>query len=452
MKYSQRILCGQFLKGALLTFLLLPCAAVAQEQVEDPQNQAEEPKNQFTIDAELLTRGEIRSGGLANEEDDPDNNIAKFIVERTRLGLDYERDFLKAHITAQHSSVWGQAGKGSFNLYEAWAQVSARNGLFAKLGRQVLSYDDERIIGSDDWTVAALSHDVLKLGYEGHGHKVHAIFAYNQNGESVDGGTLYLNGDKPYKTMQTLWYHYDFPRFPLGASLLFMNLCIQGGNDEDVTAQYYQQLLGGYLSYKDDRWSAEASYYRQMGKAEQGIKLSTWMTSVCGTYSPCEKWRIEAGYDVLSGDKNFPVPGEGQIGLVQHKEINGFTPAYGSHHKFYGAMDFFYVSTYLNGFTPGLQNLYAGVRFSPIKKLKFDATYHYYATETKLNHHDKTLGHEIEFQFSYDIMKELKVSFGYSFMKGSETMEALKRVDEDHVLHWAWLNVVVKPRFLSVRW
>lgn len=436
------------LKSALMAFILLPCTAVAQDQSEEVQ----EKKNVFSIDAELLTRGEIRSGGLANEGVDEDENIAKFILERTRLGLDYERDILKAHITAQHSAVWGQAGKGSLNIYEAWAQLKAHNGLFAKLGRQVLSYDDERIIGSNDWAVTALSHDVLKLGYEGHGHKVHAIFAYNQNSESVNGTTLYLNGDKPYKTMQTLWYHYDFQKIPLGASLLFMNMAIQGGNESDLKAQYNQQLLGGYAKYDDGQFGVEASYYRQMGKAEQGIKLKTWMASARGTFSPNEKWRLVGGYDVLSGDPQFPVPGQGQIGLVQHKEINGFTPAYGSHHKFYGAMDFFYVTTYHNGFTPGLQNMYAGVEFSPVKPLKLGTTYHYYSTETKLNNLGKKLGHEIEFTASYDVLKEVKVSLGYTFMAGSKTMEALKRVDHERNLHWAWLNVLIRPRFLSVRW
>ena len=438
----------RLLKSALMAFILLPCTAVAQDQSEEVQ----EKKNVFSIDAELLTRGEIRSGGLANEGVDEDENIAKFILERTRLGLDYERDILKAHITAQHSAVWGQAGKGSLNIYEAWAQLKAHNGLFAKLGRQVLSYDDERIIGSNDWAVTALSHDVLKLGYEGHGHKVHAIFAYNQNSESVNGTTLYLNGDKPYKTMQTLWYHYDFQKIPLGASLLFMNMAVQGGKESDLKAQFNQQLLGGYAKYDDGRFGVEASYYRQMGKAEQGIKLKTWMASARGTFSPNEKWRLVGGYDVLSGDPQFPVPGQGQIGLVQHKEINGFTPAYGSHHKFYGAMDFFYVTTYHNGFTPGLQNMYAGVEFSPVKPLKLGTTYHYYSTETKLNNLGKKLGHEIEFTASYDVLKEVKVSLGYTFMAGSKTMEALKRVDHERNLHWAWLNVLIRPRFLSVRW
>ena len=190
---------------------LLPATAMAQDDNTD-----NEKLNQFTIDAELLTRGELRYGGLPESDDDTDNK-AKFILERTRISLDYERTFLKAHITGQHSAVWGQAGKGSFNLHEAWVQLTSRKGFFTKIGRQVLSYDDERIIGSNDWAVAAMTHDLLKVGYENNSHKLHLMFAYNQNSESVNGGTVYRDGDKPYKTMTNLWYHYQHPHVPFGA-------------------------------------------------------------------------------------------------------------------------------------------------------------------------------------------------------------------------------------------
>ena len=44
----------------------------------------------------------------------------------------------------------------------------------------------------------------------------------------------------------------------------------------------------------------------------------------------------------LSIDADFATPYQGQIGMIQHKTIKGFSSLYGSHHKFYGAMDFFY--------------------------------------------------------------------------------------------------------------
>ena len=429
------------------TLALAPVATLSQETTTDENDKI----NKFTIDAELMTRSELRYGGLPTDAEDTDNK-AYFILERTRLALDYERTFLKAHITAQHNAIWGQAGKGSFNIYEAWAQFTARNGMFAKIGRQVLSYDDERIIGSNDWAMTALSHDMIKLGWDSPTHKIHLMLAYNQNSESVNGGTDYRYGDKPYKTMQNLWYHYQHPRVPFGASLLFMNQGLQSEREENLKKTYYQQLIGTYLSYKPRNWSAEGSFYYQLGKNENGIDIRAWMASAKGTYSPSMQWKLTAGYDYMSGDPFFAVPTGGGIGLIQHKTIKGFSPLYGSHHKFYGAMDFFYVSTYYDGFTPGLQNYYAGVTFKPISKLKFDATYHYFAIATNTNNLKKELGHEVEFTAAYTPIKEVTVSLGYSYMRGSKTMEALKRVDSERQLHWAWLSLNVKPRFLQIKW
>ncbi|MBR5030826.1 MAG: hypothetical protein IKX63_06990 [Muribaculaceae bacterium] len=425
----------------------MPLVATAQ----DAQDKSNEKLNNFTIDAELLTRGEIRDGGLPDNEEDNDNK-AYFIVERARLGLDYERTFLKAHITAQHAAVWGQAGGGSFSLYEAWAQLTARNGLFAKIGRQVLSYDDERIIGSDDWTEVALSHDLLKVGYENDVHKIHAMFAYNQNGESVNGGTVYRDGDKPYKTMQTVWYHYDHPRVPFGASLLFMNLGLQSSDTLRLDKTFQQQLVGTYMSYRPANWSLEGSFYYQMGTSDYGIGISAWMASVKGTFTPSKQWALNGGYDHLSGDPHIVVSPKDYFGLIHHTKIKGFSPVYGTHHKFYGAMDFFYVTTFVDGFSPGLQNYFIGATYFPVKPLQIDATYHYLATSTKLEDMSKSLGHELEFSMTYKPVKEVEIALGYTYMHGDDTMVRLKRVESSRNLHWLWLNVVIRPKFLQIKW
>lgn len=411
----------------------------------------EEKENQLSIDAQIMARGELRSGGLPTDAEDNVVGKAGFVLSRTRLVVDYQRPGIELKVSAQHSGVWGQSGKGSFNLYEAWAKLASRQGLFAQVGRQELSYDDQRIIGSNDWAVAALSHDVLKLGYEGHGHKAHAILAYNQNAENTNGGSFYQNGAYPYKTMHTLWYHYDVPKFPLGASLLFMNIGMQQEETSD-NETCYQQVLGGFVKFMPKPWTVEASYYRQMGHNEYDQKIKAWMASANVKYEPSPTYGFVGGFDYLSGDKYFAVPKPGSMGLTRHDVISGFNPVYGSHHKFYGAMDFFYVSTYVNGFSPGLQNAFIGGYYSPLKGLRLDASYHYLATSTKLNGIDMTLGHEIELSASYQLMDDCKVSVGYSFMTGTETMERLKRAADERNLRWAWLTLSLSPRIFTTRW
>lgn len=421
---------------------------------------AQDGENQLDVTLNMLGHGEARIGGFdMTESNNDDLNRAYFLMQRSRLTLDYKRPNLETKVTAQHSGIWGQKGQGGFNLYEAWVKFSADNGLFAQLGRQALSYDDERIIGPNDWAMAALSHDVFRAGFEGHGHKAHAIFAFNQNAENTQGGTFYKDGAQPYKTMMTAWYHYDVPRVPLGASLLFMNIGMQGG-EKDGEGDYapenrYQQLLGGYVSYSPGNLKAEASYYRQMGRNEDNVKIKAWMASFKATcqfsihHSPSS---VFGGYDYLSGDEYFAVPPKGGIGLVKHDAIRGFNPLYGSHHKFYGMMDFFYVKTYLNGFTPGLQNLYGGISYSPLKDLRLKASYHYMAMATTLRDIDKTLGHDIDLEASYQVMKDVRLSAGFSYMVGTESMEKLKRADDDNNLHWGWFSLIVSPRLFNTKW
>ena len=69
-----------------------------------------------------------------------------------------------------------------------------------------------------------------------------------------------------------------------------------------------------------------------------------------------------------------------------------------------------------------------------------------------LNDLDMTLGHEIELSASYDISKDAKLSAGFSFMTGTETMERLKRASDDTNLRWTWLTLTVSPRIFQTRW
>jgi hypothetical protein len=64
----------------------------------------------------------------------------------------------------------------------------------------------------------------------------------------------------------------------------------------------------------------------------------------------------------------------------------------------------------------------------------------------------KTLGHSVELASSYAFNKAVSVSAGYTFMKGSETMELLNKVSEKRQLHWAWLMLTVSPRLFATTW
>ena len=416
---------------------------------------AQEDDNEFTLDAQLVTRGELRAGGFKGDSLDA-GRMSHFVLGKYRITADYKRSWLEVKLSPQFSGIWGQ-GTAGLNLYEGWARLQTKQSLFVQLGRQELDYDNGRIIGNDDWTMTAPTHDVLKLGYDGERHKVHLMAAYNQDADNMDNGNTYYSGGlQPYKSMQALWYHYDTSKKMFGVSLLGMNIGMQSVKEKEPDVTYYQQLVGTYLAFRRKYWSLEGEFYYQMGRQEHGLPIDAFMGSVKTTVTPSEQYSLFAGYDYLSGDKFFAVPAEGNLGMVQHDVVRGFNAIFGSHHQFYGAMDFFYLDNFYKGFTPGLQNLYIGGDISPVDNLSLNAAYHYYAIATELNYLDsKTLGHEIDFFASYAFSKAVSVSAGYAYMHGSETMtilQEIQEVTEQRRLHWGWVMLSVKPTLFSTTW
>ena len=405
-------------------------------------------KSRLNIDLHMMAQGEVRNGGVVDASNPTAEDRSNFVVGRTRLIIDYQKDSLEMKMNAQHLGIWGIKGNGSFNLREAWAKYTTPQGFFAQIGRQILSYDDERILGPDDWAMTTYTHDLLRLGYEGHGHKAHVLLAYNQNTD--EGGTYYVDGAHIYKTMQGLWYHYDVPKTNFGASLLFLNLGVQGTNDENKPKTYNQQLLGTHLTWQPSWGSFSGCYYRQMGRSEKNVILAGWMAAGKGSVNVSSVLKLTTGFDYLSGDKYFAVPQPGQLGVVKHDKERGFTSLYGSHHKFYGAMEFFYVRTYVNGFSPGLQNAYVGADVTIAGKLTISPYYHYMAMATKLKGINMTLGHMIDIGIDYQFNKDIDISAGYSFMAGTETMERLKRASGESRLRWFWVCINITPRLLSL--
>ena len=442
-------------KSLCIVSLLLPSLMVCAQSDSAKVDKV----NNLRFGLEFMTHGEIMRGGLPAEDNAYVEDKSNFLLGRTRITAGYSRPGIEASVVLQNTAVWGTGGEQTLGLYEGWAKVTAKMGLFAQVGRVALSYDDERIIGTNDFAMAALSHDVLRVGYEGHGHQAHAIVAYNQNAENVYYNTYYRDGEQPYKSMETVWYHYDVPKFPLGVSLLFMNCGLQAGKPEtsyNPPRTVNQQMYGTYLNFHPKYLTFEGSYYRQAGKTVNPVvmgatKIDAWMASAKATVNPSDYYGFTIGYDYLSGDDYVPVIYGGHAGMPLHAVNKGFSPLYGSRTKFYGIMDYFYQRAYINGFTPGLQNAFFGVSGKPVSQLDLNATYHYMAVATHLDGLNNTLGHCIDVMASYDFSKYISLTAGYSLMIGTETMDRLKQGNGTGNAHWGWFSLVISPTLFTTK-
>ncbi|WP_101689264.1 alginate export family protein [Dysgonomonas massiliensis] len=425
----------KLIKNILMGLALIPFVLSAQE----------EQQGEFSISAQIRARGEYRNGALFPRYEG--ENSASFINNRTRLTLGYTRSNLELRLSGQHVGLWGESIQskkdGDFVLNEAWAKLNFGDGFFAQLGRQALSYDDERILGGLDWHVAGRYHDLLKLGYSKNLNTIHVALAFNQNSDNPQKrGNYFAPTGQPYKNMQMAWYHYGSTQKPFGISLLAMNLGWELGDIENAK-NGFMQTFGTYLTYKKDMWDLNGSAYYQSGKSRTGKSVSAYMASVFAKANFTSQWAVGFGSDYLSGsDQNSD----------KHK---AFDPLYGTHHKFYGTMDYFYASTFSNGLNPGLWDNQVGIYYKPSPKVDMSLNYHYFmsAKSVTVEEHkfSKGLGSEVDFQINWSIMPDVKLMAGYSFMLGTKSMDVVKGGNHKSWQDWGWISINITPNLFKTK-
>lgn len=376
---------------------------------------------------------------------------AAFVSQRNRIGINYTKGpKLSAGINVQILNVWGnepqiQQTANNFSLFEAWAQIYLGPSIQLKAGRQVFSYDDERILGALDWNNAGRKHDAVLLRYEKGRLKTDIAAAYNQNTENVTGSFFNDSLSQPYKAMQFAWLKYTISD-SLSFSALFMNLSKQRNTDSMLS---YLQTIGANAFYKKNKISATASFYYQTGRADfknaASQKTSAWMAALYGNYITSKKVTVGMGSDYLSG---MPM---GSNSL----KITVFNPLFGTHHKFYGYMDYFYVSSKHKNV--GLWDSYLNFNFNPTKQFAWQIALHHFESTGKIIDYNQvkvknTLGNEVDLTFSYNIMNDVKLTGGYSQMFTNPSMKYVKDISANQnmkqVQNWVWISFNITPKII----
>ena len=156
--------------------------------------------------------------------------------------------------------------------------------------------------------------------------------------------------------------------------------------------------------------------YYQTGKDIADDNIAAYMWAVKGAYTVNQNVSLSAGVDYLSGQDDSD-------------KVTAFNPLYGTHHKFYGAMDYFYASPYPDY---GLFDKHVSLIVKPIDKLTLDLTYHHFSSHQSIyvdGSNKKGMGSEIDFAFTYKVRPYVTLQGGYSTMFGTEAFSVAKGGD-----------------------
>ena len=418
-----------------MAMALVPLAGMAQEQGDAPV--VEEKEHFFTLSGQLRPRFEYRNGAYQalQEGEEP----AILVNNRLRLNMDYRfRQDLQLYVSLQQVNIWGQAPQvqvidrtGGLSVFEAYAALPLGGGFDLKLGRQQIVLDEDRIFGSLDWHPAGRAHDAVNINWRPvENLYLCSFFAFNQNYLDGKAATDKINGNvnnpkgqyftpgQPYQHMEALHAHYAFtPEQQL--SFLFANL----GLRNDDKADYNMQTFGVHYRGRSESLCYGAEAY--LLAAMVGYKF---LPSLSATM----------GIDYLSGNNTTDSPDKDKV----------FTPFSGTNHKFYGFMDYYYVS-----YTPkvGLLNPYISATVKTSEKGNLSATGHYFRSAGKIDGKTRHLGVEADLVYTHKLQPFASLQVGYSVHKVSGSYNTLRGFSATRPWQdWFWCSININPTMLKL--
>lgn len=397
------------------------------------------------------------------------------------------------------------------NKKDSTFKHSAVDYFAIKIGRQELLYDDSRLLGNLDWAQQGRRHDAVIFKLLNKGWQADLGVAFNQNTDAFNyNGTFYTPANvlpyvkdskgnlvitptafiplsnglglssktgspalqvmpstnglyQDYKAMEFLYVAKTFNKTKVTGLVVadhfarYINDSVKNiaGTDTGYVygRRFNQQgvnsrITTGFLlnSFLDKRkqYFLTAGFYYQAGKDRDAQKLSAYTSTVSLTYSN-NKFSYTAGWDYLSGNDAF------SASTTNHR----FDPLYGTPHKFWGLMDYFYVGT--GSPTGGLSNPFAKVKYAgAAKRFTAQIDYHYFSLANNQKNSagsaiDKYLGSEVDFVTTYALNKVTTIEYGVGLMGASKSMEYAKGITPGTSKLtgvWSYLMISIKPSFL----
>lgn len=401
------------------------------------------PANSLTIGVDMRVRSELRHGYRVLPT--ADTTAAFFANQRTRINFDYRSKPLDVYLSLQDTRIWGQQDPRTPTLplyfFEAYAEPHFSSKFSARIGRQRIIYDNQRLFAENDWRLTAASHDAFRFIYN---NKINLttelVLAYNQSTENN-----FTSNYKPvdiagrsFPNYKNLIVHYINWKISDKATLTTINAEDGYQNPKSYGVTYARYTSGGRLEYSTYDWYFTASGYYQYGKDSSGRKLNAYYFQPEIKYSGIKGLSVRLGMEYFSGhDGTKPVT-----------EDNNFVPLYGVAHRFNGNIDFFTAfPTDLNN--AGLVNPYLFFQYQK-DKWTFRFENHLFYSQNNFVYKgaviDKYLGFETDLRVNFKANSVTDIEVGFAAADPTKSMAIIKKAGNDALIpYWGYMSVKFTP-------
>ena len=418
-----------------------------------------------TFDLQERFRWEIRDNNFDFNSDVNALTDDNWFLQRFRIGLMIKpTSWLKIYAQGQDSreinsdrpdfpGQLGAEGDDTFDLRQGYIEIgnSKEFPLTLKLGRQILSYGDERLIGAFDWNNIGRTFDAAKLRWEEKLWSLDAFAAtvvvpkrgeYNQsdfvNGtenerDQVFSGLYFSTTALPFQTTELYalyLYENQNPKYLPNAlsDTGFVTFGLRVKSKPGYFAPDPAPVPVDGKAVADGKsepaplppkrpvgFDYDAEFAYQTGEV-RGLDLTAWAVHGGIGYTFDVAWlpRIGVAYNYGTGDGD---PADGDIETFQN--------LFPTNHKFYGQMDVF---SWQN-----MQDLEVSVKAQPLKSVTLKAEYHAFwlastdavwyrangvtavrPLNAAARNASNYAGSEVDFTVQWNVTKNVALEAGYS--------------------------------------
>jgi hypothetical protein len=394
----------------------------------------------LVLDFQERLRYEVRSDNFDFNNKVDSITDDDWLLEHTRLGVKFQPvDWLTFYAQGQdvrefgsdRPNVIGQfgaEGDDTFDLRQGYVEIGkAKDGLSVKIGRQILSFGDERLVGPLEWANQSRSFDAVKVHYQAAKWSLDAFTSsvvrfqdkrFNESDFIDESDTrkqifsgIYLSStllDFQVTDLYAFELHErnagktDF--VTLGTRVKGDPKKFNGWDYESEMAVQFGDLKGKDLNAFAGHWGAGYNWMK-----------SSW------------KPRLAVEYNYATGDSSAA---DGKIGTFQN--------LFPTNHPFYGYADFF---SWQNVHNPELT-----FTFQPTSKFSVKIDYHlFWAANTHdawyrangvtqvrpINAKaDSFEGSELDLTLKYKVNKNLTLQTGYSHFFAGDYLKATGANDD----------------------
>lgn len=408
----------------LLAFTSLSLAGEAVPDVLPPVS------SDFTFTFQARVRGEWRQNVYDFSDARDSVTDDTWLLHRVRLGMEWQpAAWLRLVVQGQDVREsfsdradiplqQGAEGDDAFDLRLASVEFGDSSGLSFKVGRQVLSYGDERLVGPLEWLNFSRTFDAVKLRYQDQGWWVDAF-----------SSSVVRPHESHFNTSD--WTDLQNPRRQVFSGLYFSSAFLPFQTSDLYAFHLHEEAASGGTDFitlgtrmKGDPlklagWDYTAELAAQAGRV-RGLDLRAYALHLEAGYNWLKQlWkpRLALEYSHGSGDGD---PADGRVGTFQN--------LFPTNHPPYGFMD---TMSWQN-----MHNLVLRMAAQPHERLKTTLDVHgfwladtadawYRANGTTqvrpiTSNARSYAGTEIDFTVNARLSRHLEMLLGYShFFAGS---------------------------------